>query len=135
GRFYHCKILFKEPELDLALVRIDADVDDLPYFDIDKAAARPVSEAGDSVLGFSNCFQVATRDEPMSVQRGVIAAHADLRGRKGVFDAPYQGSAYFVDGIFCNPGAAGGAITNFKGELLGFIGRELKNTLSDTWIN
>ena len=71
----------------------------------------------------------------MSVQRGVIAAYAELRGRRGIFEAPYAGEAYFVDAIANNPGAAGGAIVNRKGELLGIIGRELKNTLSDTWIN
>ena len=51
--------------------------------------------------------------------------HAALKGRKGVFDAPFQGKVYFVDMICCNPGAAGGALTNFKGELLGIVGREL----------
>ena len=135
GRFYHCKILFKEPELDIALVRIDADVDNLPFFDIDAAAARPLAGAGDWILAMGNCFQVATKDEPMSVQRGVIAAYAELRGRKGVFEAPFQGDVYFLDAIACNPGAAGGIIVNIKGDLLGIIGRELKNTLSDTWIN
>jgi serine protease Do len=69
------------------------------------------------------------------VQRGVIAAHAKLRGRRGIFDAPYSGDVYFLDAIACNPGSAGGVITNRKGELLGILGRELKNTLSDTWIN
>jgi serine protease Do len=135
GRFYHCKILFKEPELDVALVKIDGDVDNLPFFDVEKAAARPLSGPGDWVIGMGNCFQVATKDEPMTVQRGVIAAYAELRGRKGVFEAPFQGGVYFVDAIVCNPGAAGGVITNLKGDLLGLIGRELKNSLSDTWIN
>src|SRR6266478_9583187 len=30
GRFYHCKALFREPELDLAMVKIVDDVDFLP---------------------------------------------------------------------------------------------------------
>jgi S1-C subfamily serine protease len=135
GRFYHCKVLFREPELDVALVKIIDDVDFLPHFDFDKAAAAPLAQPGDWVLAFSNCFHIATRDEPMSVQRGVISAHAELRGRRGVFDAPFAGEVYFVDAIANNPGAAGGIITSRKGDLLGIIGRELKNTLSDTWIN
>src|SRR5437773_9248316 len=90
GRFYHCKILFKEPELDIALVKIDADVDNLPFFDIDEAAARPLAGAGDWILAMGNCFQVATKDEAMSVQRGVVADYAELRGRKGVIEAPSQ---------------------------------------------
>jgi serine protease Do len=135
GRFYHCKVLFREPELDVALVKIVDEVDFLPHFDIDKAAAAPLASPGDWALAFSNCFQIATRDEPMSVQRGVISAYAELRGRRGVFDAPFAGEVYFIDAIANNPGAAGGIITSRTGELLGIVGRELKNTLSDTWIN
>jgi serine protease Do len=135
GRFYQARVIAREPELDLALVRIDSDVDFLPHYEIDKAAAQPLAGPGDWILAFSNQFKIATRDEPMSVQRGVIAAYAELRGRRGIFDAPFSGEVYFVDAIANNPGAAGGAIVNRKGELVGIIGRELKNTLSDTWIN
>lgn len=136
GRFYQARVIAREPELDLALVRIDSDdVDFLPHYDIAKSAVGPLAEPGDWILAFSNQFKIATRDEPMSVQRGVIAAYAELRGRRGIFEAPFSGEVYFVDAIANNPGAAGGAIVNRKGELLGIIGRELKNTLSDTWIN
>src|SRR5207244_2442582 len=71
----------------------------------------------------------------MSVPHGVVSAHAELRGRRGIFDAPFAGAVYFIDAIANNPGAAGGIITNRQGDLLGIVGRELKNTLSDTWIN
>ncbi len=135
GRVYHAKVLFKEPELDVALVKIDQDVDNLPHFDFEAAAKRSLAQPGDWILAFSNCFGVAVRDEPMSVQRGVIAAYTELRGRRGVFDAPFVGEVYFLDAIACNPGAAGGIVTTTRGELLGIIGRELKNTISDTWIN
>ena len=135
GRAFHARVLYKEPELDVALLKIEEVVDFLPYFDVEKAAAAKPAEPGTMILGFSNQFQIATRDEPMSVMHGVIMAYAELRGRRGVFDAPFNGEVYFSDGIICNPGAAGGVITNRKGDLLGIIGRELKNTLSDTWIN
>lgn len=135
GRFYHAKVLYREPELDVAVCKIDDDVDFLPHFDFAKSTAQPLADVGDWVLAFSNCFQIATRDEPMTVQRSVIAALAELRGRRGIFDAPFAGEVYFLDGIACNPGAAGGAITNRKGELLGVVGRELKSTQTDTWIN
>jgi serine protease Do len=135
GRFYHARVVAKEPELDVALVKIEGEVEALPHFNFAEAAGRPVAGAGDWILAFSNQFQIATRDEPMSVQRGVIAAYAELRGRRGIFNAPYNGEVYFLDVIACNPGAAGGIITNRKGELLGILGRELKNTNSDTWIN
>jgi len=135
GRFYHAKVLAKEPELDVALVKIDGEVEGLPHFELEKEAMRPLAEAGEWILAMSNQFQVATRDEPMSVQRGVVAAYTDLRGRRGVFAAPFSGKVYFIDVVACNPGAAGGAVTTRRGELLGLLGRELKNTLSDTWIN
>jgi serine protease Do len=137
GRQYQAKVLIREPELDVALLRIDEEVDVfLPHYKFDKElAAKPLAENGDWILAFSNQFRIALRDEPMSVQRGVIMSVADLRGRRGVFDAPYVGDAYFLDVIACNPGAAGGALTNRKGELLGILGRELKSNVTDTWIN
>ncbi len=136
GRKFHCKILFKEPALDVALAQIDGyKNEDLPYYDIAAESRRPLAQAGDWVLAFSNQFRIANREEPMSVQRGTIAAYTKLHGRRGVFDAPYMGEVYFTDAIMCNPGAAGGALTTPKGELLGIIGRELRNRLSDTWIN
>lgn len=133
-RFQNVKVVVVEPVLDLALLKIDK-VEDLPYFDIQAAAKRPLAQPGDWVLGFSNQFEIATRDEPMSVQRGAIAAYAKLQGRRGIFDAPYTGDVYVIDAITNNPGAAGGALTTRTGELLGIIGKEMRNTLTDTWIN
>jgi serine protease Do len=135
GRQYRAQTIAKEPELDVALLKIDGKLEGLPYYDVAAAAARPLASAGDWVLAFSNQFNIATRDEPMSVQHGAIATYAELRGRRGVFEAHFSGPVYFLDVIACNPGAAGGALTNRKGELLGLLGRELKNTLSDSWIN
>src|SRR5688572_9495206 len=64
GRFYHAKVLFREPELDIALCKIEGEADLLPHFDVEQEAKRPMGEAGDWVLAASNCFQIATRDEP-----------------------------------------------------------------------
>lgn len=135
GRQYQAKVVTREPELDVALLKIDEEVDFLPHFDFAKEAARPKAEAGDWVIAMSNEFKIALRDEPMSVQRAVIAAAADLRGRRGVFDAPISGDVYFLDAVACNPGAAGGVVITRKGDLLGILGRELKDTRTDTWIN
>src|SRR5262249_29434211 len=77
GRRFHAKVWISEPALDAALVKIDAS--DLPYFDVSGAAQAPLAKAGDWVLAFSNLYQIATRDEPMSVQRGVIVAYAKLQ--------------------------------------------------------
>ena len=80
-------------------------VEDLPYFDVVEAAKRPLAEPGTGCWRFSNQFQIATRDEPMSVQHGVVAAYAKLYGRIGIFEAPYTGNVYVLDAITNNPGA------------------------------
>jgi len=134
GRRFQAKVIVAEPELDVALVKIDK-VEDLPYFDVARAAKAKPAQPGDWVLAFSNQFHIATRDEPVSVQHGVVAAYSKLHGRRGVFKAPYTGEVYIVDAITNNSGAAGGAVTTRKGELLGLIGKELRNDLTDTWIN
>ena len=33
GTKYHCKVVCREPELDVALCKIDSKVEDLPFFD------------------------------------------------------------------------------------------------------
>jgi serine protease Do len=128
------KVIATEPELDLAVLKIDG-VTDLPFFDIEKEAQKPMSEAGNRVLAFSNQFEIATRNEPMTVQQGTIASYSKLHGRRGINEAPFTGDVYFVDAITNNPGAAGGALTTRKGELLGIVGKELRNSLTDTWVN
>jgi S1-C subfamily serine protease len=132
--FQNAKVIARDPELDVALVKIDK-VDDLPFYDIPQAAKQPLAATGDWILGFSNQFHIATRDEPMSVQRGVIASYTTLNARRGTFEFPYTGKVYVIDAITNNPGAGGGALTTRKGELLGIIGKELRNTQTDTWMN
>jgi serine protease Do len=134
GRRCQAKVVVIEPELDAALIKIEK-VEDLPHFDFAAAAKTPRANPGDWVLAFSNQFKIANRDEPMSIQRGVIAAYAKLPLQRGIFEAPYQGDVYVLDAITNNPGAAGGALTTRNGDLLGMIGKELRNSLSNTWIN
>jgi serine protease Do len=134
GRRLMAKVVVTEPELDAALLKIDM-VEDLPHFDVAAVAKRPLAQPGEPILGFTNQFQIATREETLTVQRGVISSYAKLHGKRGIFDAPYQGDVYVIDAITNNPGGAGGALTTRRGELLGLIGKELKNGLSDTWIN
>lgn len=143
GRKMRAVVLATEPELDAALCKIvvegkkpnDPTELNLPFFDFPAMVKRPAAKAGEWVLGFSNTFEIAMRDEPMSVQRGVIAATTKLSGRRGIFEFPYTGEVYVVDAITNNPGAGGGALTDRKGNLLGVIGREMKNTLTDSWMN
>ncbi len=143
GQRLKAQVLAVEPELDAAIIKIRLEGKkieeptglNLAYFDFAEAAKRPHAETGDWVLALTNTFEIALRDEPLSLQRGVVMAYTKLAGRRGVFEFPYTGDVYVVDAITNNPGAAGGALINRKGELLGVVGREIKNVLSDTWMN
>ena len=86
-------------------------------------------------MAFSNLFGVAVGDEPVSVQRGTISVIAGLEARRGVFETPYRGPVYVLDVTTNNPGAAGGALVTRQGELIGILGKELRNSLNNTWLN
>ncbi len=140
GTKYHAEVVAQEPELDVALLKIkpggDTDkIENLPYFDLEEAVKRPPVGVGTEVLAFSNCFEIATRDDPVSVQHAFVTAFAKLQGRNGFYEMPYSGKVYMVDAVTNNPGAAGGALTTRKGELIGMIGRGLRNELTGTWMN
>ncbi len=119
-----------DPRLELAVLKVDAH--DLPAFDLTKAAEVP---AGARVLAFSNLFGIATGDEPASVQHGIVAARSRLDARRGGFETPYRGPIYVTDAITNNPGAAGGALTDRNGRLLGMLGKELRNAATGAWLN
>ena len=130
GRRFEGKIVAPEPPLDMAVLKIEAE--GLPYFDLNQSAEVG---PGTRVLGFSNAFKVATGDEPVSVIHGVIAAKTTLTARRGAFESPYNGPVYVVDAVTNNAGAAGGVLTTWDGRLVGMIGKELKNTQTNTWLN
>jgi serine protease Do len=132
GRRYPGKLLGAEPQLDVAVIKLQNVNGELPHFDLSDLAEASV---GTRILGFSNMFKVATGDEPVSVLHGVISAKTKLNARRGSFEVPYEGPVYIVDAITNNPGAAGGVITTRDGKLLGVIGKELRNAQSNTWVN
>ncbi len=132
GRRYPAKLLGAEPQLDVAVLKLQNVNGELPHFDLSDLGEAGV---GTRILGFSNMFKVATGDEPVSVLHGVIAAKTKLDARRGAFEVPYDGPVYIVDAITNNPGAAGGVITTRDGKLLGVIGKELRNAQSNTWVN
>lgn len=130
GRRFEAKLVGADPKTQIAVLKIESE--NLPHFDLDEA---PTAEAGAQILAFSNLFGVATGNEPVSVLHGLIAAKAPLDARSGAFESLYRGPAYILDAITNNPGAAGGALTNREGELLGLLGKELRNALNNTWLN
>jgi serine protease Do len=130
GRRYDAKLLGGDPRLDVAVLKIEAA--NLPHFELAKAVSL---SGGARILALSNLFNVAMGDEPASVQSGTVSVLTRLEGRRGVFETPYHGPIYVLDVATNNPGAAGGALVTMRGELAGLLGKELRNSLNNTWLS
>lgn len=133
GRRLEAKLVGADPKLEIAVLKID--VRDVPYFDLAKSPPLEKIEVGTRVFAASNLYNVATGDEPASVQRGVIAAKASLSARRGSYRTPYTGSVLVIDAVTNNPGAAGGALVDARGQLLGVLGKELRSQDTNAWLN
>ena len=134
GRKFSVSLVGIDPQLEIAVLKIeeDAEVEALPFFDLSQ---QREATAGARVLAFSNLFRVAQGNEDASVQHGIVAAVTPLNARRGTYQSAYRGTVYVLDAVTNNPGAAGGAVTGRQGELLGIIGKELRSTLTNTWLN
>lgn len=130
GRRFEAKMAGADPRLEIAVLKIEGD--DLPHFNLEESV---VVEAGARVLAFSNLFNVATGDEAMSVLKGVVSAKTPLSARRGAFQTTYNGAVYVLDAMTNNPGATGGVLTDRRGRLVGLLGKELRNSLNNTWLN
>jgi S1-C subfamily serine protease len=132
GRRYSARHLAADPLTEIAVLQFDPEGDPLPHFELAQAA---IAAPGERVLAFSNLFGIATGNEPVSVLHGVVSAVAPLEARRGAFTTNYRGEVYVVDAAANNPGAAGGALTDSQGRLLGMLGKELRSNLTDTWLS
>jgi S1-C subfamily serine protease len=132
GRHFTAQHVAADPLTEIAVLKFDPGNDDVPHFDL---SAAVTAEPGARVLAFSNLFGIAVGDEPVSILHGVISAVAPLEARRGAFTTNFHGNVYVVDAAANNPGAAGGALTDSQGRLLGMLGKELRSSLTDTWLN
>ena len=130
GQRFGAKLVNHDPRLEIAILKIEAK--GLPHFDLKQAVEL---QPGARVLAFSNLFGIALGDEKASVLHGNVAAIGQLTARRGAFRSLYRGTVYFVDAMTNNPGAAGGALTDRQGRLAGVLGKELRNSLDNTWLN
>ena len=130
GRRFSAQLIGADPTAELAVLKIDAT--DLPYFDLEQAV---LAQTGDRVLAFSNLYGIATGDEPASVLHGYVSAVTRLSARRGVYPTSYDGLVYVLDAMTNNAGAAGGALTDDQGHLLGVLGKELRNAQNNLWLN
>jgi S1-C subfamily serine protease len=132
GRRFSARHVAADPITEIAVLKFDAGSDKLPHFDLSQVVA---AEAGTRVLAFSNLFGIATGDESVSMLQGVVSTVAPLEARRGAFATNYRGDVYVVDAAANNPGAAGGALTDSQGRLLGMLGKELRSSLTGSWLN
>jgi serine protease Do len=132
GRRFYAKHVAADPLSEIAVLKFDAGEESLPHFDLSEAVT---AERGMRVLALSNLFGIATGDEPVSVLHGVVSTVAPLDARRGAFATNFHGDVYIVDAAANNPGAAGGALVDSQGRLLGLLGKELRSRLTGTWLN
>ncbi len=133
GRRFTAKFLKGDPGRDLAVLKIEGDNLELPFFDLrDIADASPGTRAS---WRSATCLRWPPE---MSLSPSSTAWSRPAPGSRPAgarIGAAYEGPVYIVDAVTNNPGAAGGALTTLDGRLVGMIGRELRNTESNTWIN
>ncbi len=130
GRKLKAQVVGVDPNLEVAVLKADGPPP--AQFNLDEAAT---AEPGTRVLAISNLFNIAAGNEMSSVQKGVVMTIAELRARRGNFQSVYQGPALIIDAMTNNPGAAGGALVDLNGKLLGMLGKELRDTNAGIWIN
>lgn len=130
GRKFKAEMVGADPRLEIAVLKIDAT--GLSAFEMQSAVSL---QTGDRVLAFSNLYGIATGDEPTSILQGFVTAVTPLTARRGAYKSTYGGTVYVLDAMTNNAGAAGGALTDYQGNLAGLLGKELRSAQSNIWLN
>jgi S1-C subfamily serine protease len=132
GRKFTPELLGIDQMSELAVLKLPVKDETLAAFDLASAAKADV---GDRVLALSNLYNIAGGDEPVSVLQGVVTTIAPLEARRGGFQANFRHGVYILDAAANNPGAAGGALVDWNGRLLGVLGKELKSRATGAWLH
>lgn len=130
GRRLHGELIGADPQLEIAVLKVEADA--LPAFELSSSANV---EPGAEIWVLSNAFGVATGAESVGAQRAAVAGITRLRARRGAFPTAYEGPVLLLDTVTSNPGAAGGAVVDRQGRLVGLVGKELRSSLTNVWLN
>lgn len=130
GRKDDAEMIGMDPETEIAVLKMkQGSTAFFPLKELDDP------DIGSRVFGFSNLFGIATGDEAVSIQRGVIMAIAPLSARRGRLKTLYQGRVLVLDVMTNNPGATGGAVVNLQGNIVGMLGKELRDEQTNIWLN
>jgi S1-C subfamily serine protease len=130
GKKWDATLVGVDPVAEIALLKIDTD--GLPFFTMEPESEI---EIGNRVFAISNLFGIATGDEASSIQKGVVMARGPLQASRGTIKTMYRGEVVFIDVMTNNPGAKGGALIDGNGQLVGMLGKELRDENSGIWIN
>jgi len=130
GTNHDATILRRDRVRQVALLKIQKETPD--FF---KLSEKSIGEKGDWVVALSNAFKVADKQEPLSATLGVISLRTELEARLTKRDVAYKGELVLIDAIVSNPGAAGGAVLNIKGEVVGMIGKVINSSETNTRLN
>jgi len=129
GHRCEAQVVRHSEKLQTALLKVEAKTP--LYFPLDDARV----EQGDWVFAVSNAFNVASNEEPLSVNLGIVSVRAEMEARHRTQDVPYEGEILLIDAITGNPGAPGGAVCTLDGKLVGMIGKLFQSVNTRTRIN
>lgn len=130
GRRFTAEMIGADPRLEIAVLKLDAT--ELEHFDLEASVEL---KPGDGVLAFSNLYGIASGNEPASLLHGIVSAVTPLAARRGTFETPYDGPVYVLDAMTNNAGSAGGALTDYDGNFVGLLGKELRSSQNNLWLN
>ena len=104
GRSFDARIVGRDPLTDVAVVRLEGKVDNLPTVKLGDSGALRV---GDWLVAIGNPFGLAS-----SVSSGILSARA-----RDIHSGPYDD--FLQTDAAINPGNSGGPLFNLKGEVIG----------------
>jgi serine protease Do len=130
GRVYPAVIERRSDALQVVLLKIDAKTPE--FFELPE---KPNVEKGDWVLSVTNAFKVADRDEPLSVNMGVVSLRTEIDAKKRSQDVEIDGQMLLIDAITSNPGAPGGALMTIDKKLAGMVGKIIESKSTNTRLN
>ena len=130
GTSHEAIILKRDREKQVGILKIQAQTPD--FFEV---STEPVGEKGDWIVALCNAFKVADKEEPLSATLGIISLRTEMEARRTKRDVAYKGEMVLIDAITSNPGAAGGAVLNSEGKLVGMVGKIINSSETNTRLN
>ncbi len=131
GSEHAARMVKRSDALQAVVLQIDTPTP--MFFDLSDTS-EPV-QAGDRLLAFTHAFGVAQGDEKASVNAGVVSWQGELDLQRRMIDGVYVGPVLVTDAGISNPGAAGGAVTDAQGRLVGMVGKMAENKITGTRLN